>query len=238
MKTIYHYDPSTGEYLYQGEADPSPLEEDVWLIPAHATELAPPAAGERQIAVFRGEAWQLNPDWRGLPLWSTVTGEPVVIADLGVTPADIGATNIERPPATVWDGAAWKEDPSLQAKHLAERFAAKLAEINAAVGRALGELSASYPAGEVSSWSQQTAEADALVANPAAPAPLLTAIATARGLSVTDLAGRVRAKRDAYAQSSGQIIGQRQALEDALGAIDLQAGDAAAKLEAIQWPAA
>lgn len=238
MKPIYHYDPTTGEFLYQGEADRSPLENDVWLIPAHATGIKPPAAGDRQSTVFSGETWQIKPDWRGAPLWSTATGERVTIAELGATPTDIDATDIEPLPYSVWDSAAWKEDATLRAKHLVVRRSAKLAEINTAAGRALDALSASYPAGEVSSWSQQTAEADALAANPDTPTPLLTAITTARNISVAELAARVRAKRDAYAHASGRIIGQRQALEDALNAIDLKAADAETKLEAIQWPAA
>lgn len=39
---IYHYDPTTFDFIAPGMADRSPLEEDVYLIPAHATEVAPP----------------------------------------------------------------------------------------------------------------------------------------------------------------------------------------------------
>ena len=116
--------------------------------------------------------------------------------------------------------------------------AAKIDEINVAAGRALAVLTASYPAGEVSSWGQQIAEAEALVLDPSAPAPLLLAIAEARGIAVADLAARVRAKWSAYAAASGEIIGRRQALEDAIDAVDLAAPDAAAQLAAIEWPRA
>lgn len=60
----------------------------------------------------------------------------------------------------------------------------RLGDINAHAAKLLATLSANYPEGEVQSWSQQTKEADALAANPDAPTPLLSAIATARGLSV------------------------------------------------------
>lgn len=112
-----------------------------------------------------------------------------------------------------------------------------LAIINVRAAALLAELSGSYPDGEVQSWAQQTREAEALAINLNAAAPLLTAIATARGVPLATLAERVRAKVQAYAVASGQIIGQRQALEDAVHAVDLSAPDAAAQLEAIQWPA-
>jgi hypothetical protein len=112
-----------------------------------------------------------------------------------------------------------------------------LAEINRAAAHALAELSATYPEGEVQSWAQQAREVDLLASNPEASVPLLAAISAARGLTVEDLAVRVRAKIDAYAVASGKIIGRRQALCDAVQAVDLNAPDAAAKLEAIHWHA-
>ncbi len=110
-----------------------------------------------------------------------------------------------------------------------------LAAINNHASRKLALLSAAYPDGEVQSWSQQTREADALAVNPDVATPLLSAIATTRGVPLADLATRVRAKVQAYAVASGQIIGQRQALEDAINAVDLSEPDAAAQLKAVQW---
>lgn len=121
---------------------------------------------------------------------------------------------------------------------LTDLRARKLADINTRASELLATLSANYPGGEVQSWGQQTREAEAVAAEPTANAPLLTAIAAARGLTVDELASRVRFKIQAYAVASGQIIGQRQALEDALMAVDLQAADAAAQLDAITWPTA
>ncbi|MEQ6289625.1 hypothetical protein ACFPAG_03250 [Vogesella sp. GCM10023246] len=118
-----------------------------------------------------------------------------------------------------------------------ERRRLRLLDINMEAARSLSVLSSAYPAGEVQSWPQQTREAELLAADPQALAPLLTAIAAARGLSVAELASRVQAKVQAYAMASGQIIGRRQALEDALMAVDLQAPDAAEQLEGIKWAA-
>lgn len=96
--------------------------------------------------------------------------------------------------------------------------AAKLTEINAECQKAVAALAADYPDSEVQSWSQQVKEATALAADAGADAPLLTAIATARGLPVAELASRVLDKMNAYAAASGVLIGRRQAAEDAIGA--------------------
>ena len=92
--------------------------------------------------------------------------------------------------------------------------AAKLTEINAECQKAVAALAADYPDSEVQSWPQQVKEAMALSADPQADAPLLTAIATARGLPVAELASRVLGKMNAYAGASGTLIGRRQAAED------------------------
>lgn len=57
---IHHYHPDTGLYLGAYQADESPLEPGVYLVPAHATENPPPPceAGER--AVWAGDAWRVE----------------------------------------------------------------------------------------------------------------------------------------------------------------------------------
>ncbi len=93
-KTVYAYHPQTGEYQGPTAADPSPLQPGVWLLPAHSTELQPPAAAERQTAVFRDGGWTLSPDWRAVKLWSTDTAQPVQ-ARLGDTPDSLRATLLQ-----------------------------------------------------------------------------------------------------------------------------------------------
>lgn len=65
MTTIYHYHPQTGELLDTSEADPSPLEPGVFLVPAFATQTAPPTVPDGQIAIHLNGAWALVPDWHG-----------------------------------------------------------------------------------------------------------------------------------------------------------------------------
>ena len=115
MKTLYHYHPETGELIGESAADPSPLEPDVWLIPAHATDQTPPKAKAKQVAVFAGEKWNLAPDWRAVTLWSTEDGAPVSIRDIGVTPHEVQATEAPRPsPAHQWLNGQWQVDADLK----------------------------------------------------------------------------------------------------------------------------
>lgn len=55
---IYNYHPITGVFISEGEADPSPLEENVWLIPADATDVAPPKIPVGMQAVWEGDKWR------------------------------------------------------------------------------------------------------------------------------------------------------------------------------------
>lgn len=50
---VYNYDPVLKFYISTSEADESPLEPGVWLIPAHATTIEPPVCREDQIVVFQ-----------------------------------------------------------------------------------------------------------------------------------------------------------------------------------------
>ena len=101
---------------------------------------------------------------------------------------------------------------------LEQTKAAKLSEINAAADRAIATLTATYPDREISTFDKQESEARAYTADATASTPLLSALATARGIPLPDLVERVLAKADAFAVASGSIIGQRQALEDRLDA--------------------
>lgn len=57
---VYHYDPVTKYYVGQGVADKSPLEEDVWLVPANATMNAVPSLKPEQRAVWTGIDWKVE----------------------------------------------------------------------------------------------------------------------------------------------------------------------------------
>lgn len=60
MKTVHSFDYATGRYLgpvVLTEADLSPLESDVYLLPGNCVELAPPATSDQQVPLWSGSEW-------------------------------------------------------------------------------------------------------------------------------------------------------------------------------------
>lgn len=104
--TIFNYHPETGEFISSSLADKSPLEPDEWLIPAHATEIEPPQTVANQVAVFDGNAWRIDQDFRGLNLYSTENGSRVEVDTIGPMPTN--ATTDPRPSIFYgWSSSGW-----------------------------------------------------------------------------------------------------------------------------------
>lgn len=128
--TIYNYDSQTGEFTYAAPADESPLEPGKILLPASATTTEPPNTAPREVAVFSDGLWHIKADWRGASLFSTTDGRSVTIDEIGLSPADVDATDQAMPsPSHTWIGGAWKLDPLKQAAQLAELHAQTLGRV-------------------------------------------------------------------------------------------------------------
>jgi hypothetical protein len=55
---IFNFDSRTGRYLSASPADLDPLDEDNWLVPAHATTIEPPEFNaDTQLVRWSGTAW-------------------------------------------------------------------------------------------------------------------------------------------------------------------------------------
>lgn len=80
----------------------------------------------------------------------------------------------------------------------------------------LSQLDSEYPDREVLTWDQQVKEAEARQADAAAVVPLLSALAQFREIDVDLLALKVLEKSTLYKVASGQIMGARQWVEQAL----------------------
>lgn len=80
MTTLYHFEPTTGEYLKENEARLDPIEGKP-LVPANATKTAPPNAKDGFASVWNGKAWDHVIDQRG-PYWLN-DGSEHQISELG-----------------------------------------------------------------------------------------------------------------------------------------------------------
>ncbi|MBF9042940.1 hypothetical protein HKCCE4037_06360 [Rhodobacterales bacterium HKCCE4037] len=72
--------------------------------------------------------------------------------------------------------------------------------------RRMKALAAGYTETERETWPTQVAEATVILANPDAPAPLLTPLAQASGRTITEMAQRVLGLSQAFAAGTGAIM--------------------------------
>lgn len=63
---IYHYHPEYKYYFGSSDADESPLEPGVFLIPAYATDIEPSECNLDEVQVFDGNSWNNVKDYSGI----------------------------------------------------------------------------------------------------------------------------------------------------------------------------
>lgn len=97
-KLIHNYHPLTGVFLAATIADESPLEPGVLIIPAFATEVAPPSVDEGQVAVFQDGGWMVKPDTRGQ--WFNADRQPIMIDTIA---ENVDGLTREAPPSNAHD---------------------------------------------------------------------------------------------------------------------------------------
>lgn len=129
------------------------------------------------------------------------------------------------------NGDVYELIPPSGADQLAAAKAGRIAEINRVCDQVLAPMEAAYPEREVASWPHQVMQAQAVLADPNAAAPLLRAMVAQRpSLGETEaerlavLAGRILANEQGWSLAAGAVIGRRQELEKLVEAAeDLEA---------------
>ena len=163
-KTVFQTD-HLGIYIGPVQADPSPLEEGVWLIPGGCVESKPPVAGDNQVQRWDGKRWQLISSYRGLTAYNTANGEPLVIDRHGDLPP--GYTLDQPLDGQVWRDGQWVDDIPAA---LTRVHQVKVQEINSACesaitggfwSSALGEPQCRAPAGRSDHTAPLRRERDA-----------------------------------------------------------------------------
>ncbi|MBD8791210.1 tail fiber assembly protein [Pseudomonas syringae] len=116
------YDPATREYLGLAQADPSPLEPGIWLIPGGAAVIDPPAriGGFAHVLSADGREWEQVKDLRGQVVYRKDSGESVTVTALGLLDS---AFTLQAPttPIDTWQADGWAPDPVALAEHNALR---------------------------------------------------------------------------------------------------------------------
>lgn len=87
---IYNYDPLTFEYISAQNADLDPEEtkrqgKNIYLIPAFATLMEPPAKKERKTRIFNENSWEIVDDFRGLYMVNSDM-QPLKVEQIGALP--------------------------------------------------------------------------------------------------------------------------------------------------------
>lgn len=106
-KTVYQTD-RYGLYVGPVAADPSPLEEGVWLIPGGCVETPPPEIPPGKAAHWAAGKWHLIDNLEGFTVYNTKTGAPLVLGRLEALPE--GYTLQVPGPHQVWRNGAWEDD--------------------------------------------------------------------------------------------------------------------------------
>lgn len=106
--------------------------------------------------------------------------------------------------------------PPTEAELLTAAKKAKLTELNTMCDQMAAEVLQRYSSLDVSSWSQQVKEAEAIMEGSAVEPTLLKQLSGQRGINLMDLAEKVLVKAAIYSCVSGLILGKKQKLEDRL----------------------
>lgn len=192
---IYHLHPVTREYVGPGAADPDPMEEDNWLIPAHAVTIKPPKVTKGQVAVWSEEGcWSKVEDHRG-ETWYQPDGLPVTITELGEPE---GLTNEAPPPPPPFPDT---ESALTAMTNWINQFTVK--------------LSGFVPLQEQSAWAAKEMAARGHLDGTATPSQtqMLQLEADQTGESLSDLSAKIIEKAELWSKVIGSVSGLRRKTE-------------------------
>ena len=150
----------------------------------------------------------LNGQAQGKQIIADKTGNPVLIDP---QPSAAHVLNLET--------LTWEISPEKLTALLTERKNAVLLRLAAKADELKNGLLVGYPQTEIESFYRQEKEALAWQADHNTPTPMLSQIARVRGVPLEVLISKVIEKSAQFAVAIGIIIGQRQAFEDRLMAV-------------------
>ena len=133
------------------------------------------------------------------------------------------------------DTLTWEISPEKQTALFAQQKEGLLNKLADKADQLKNSLLAGYPQTEIESFYRQEKEALAWQADHNTPTPMLSQIARVRGVPLDMLISKVIEKSAQFAVAIGIIIGQRQAFEDRLLALETPEELTALEQEIEQW---
>ena len=151
MTDLYHYD-NKGYYTHQTKARPDPIN-GTPLVPAGATLTAPLPAVDGQIARWNAvqAQWSQVVDYRAGRYWTASAGL-IEITEPGVSPP-AGAAPLTEGQELIQEGETWRL--RTKADDLAEARQAKIAELKAAVEKAIKSGFSSSALGQAHTYDSE-----------------------------------------------------------------------------------
>jgi len=148
-KTVFQTD-HLGLFTGTAEAEESPLEPGVFLIPGGCVETPPPTIPTDKAACWSNGKWVLVDYYDGLVVYSITTSEPMTINNVGAIPS--GYTMKKPGPDQVWKNGEWVDDIGAI---LALLYDQKLEAIGSECGRYIEGGFISSALGEAYRYSSQ-----------------------------------------------------------------------------------
>lgn len=215
---IHNYSPTTGEYLNTTVADESPLEPGIFMVPALATDVAPPTLKANEVAVFAAGAWSVVPDYRSQTVYDKTTGAAVQITDLGALAANLV---VAKPKPT---------QAQIAAQFAANQTAA-LAAVDQFHAETVQQLAGNPTQVEKDTWAMKLSTANAVVTKATVSGEGM-AFMTAAGITTPALQSAWAAKVQVNAAKFAGLVGLADALRSQAkaaitAAVDQPALDAA-----------
>ena len=130
-----------------------------------------------------------------------------------------------------WDGSQWQDGRTLD-----EVRSDKSVEIRETGDVRLAALAVPYLGKEREAWDAQQREARAYLADSTSKTPMLSSMATTRGITFDAMIEKVMENVTLYETAVGVILGQQQALLDMVDAIVEDTPSSLEAMKAITWP--
>lgn len=95
-------------------------------------------------------------------------------------------------------------------RRMREELEARREEVRTRYAKLMASVASPYRPEERETWFTQLKEADEWLADNAAPTPMLAAIATTRGITVSEMVAKVKENDSLFRQVIGQLLGEQQ----------------------------